>query len=72
MGGSLFRLRDKVPVAPAWGLGHIPGYPQIPRGREGATAPRRRRNRPPETLRQKGRVGEGPLESPAVRPAPTE
>lgn len=53
------------------GLAYLPRHPQIPRGRE-ESAPgagkgrdfRRRRNRPPETLRQKGRVGEGPLESP--------
>jgi hypothetical protein len=74
------RLEDLAvrAVALAAGLRHIRLIPTIPRGRErcGPQGPmlRRRRNRPPETLRQKGRVGKGPLESPgaARRPAPTE
>jgi hypothetical protein len=52
-------------VAWATPLRHIIHILQIPRGREAPVARqgvRRRRNRPPETLRQKGRAGKGPLE----------
>ena len=49
-------------------LRHISRILLIPRGREASesrgSGTRRRRNRPPETLRQKGRVGKGPLERP--------
>jgi hypothetical protein len=65
-----------VEVAPpprlrAWAI--PPADPARERGAAQAD-PRRRRNRPPETLRQTDRVGKGPLESPAPRaaPAPTE
>jgi len=43
-------------VARAGLPGLDPEDPQNPRGREGLRCPRRRRNRPPETLRQKDRA----------------
>lgn len=65
-----------LPVARPSSLSHTRRILQIPRGREVAGSRdqgiRRRRNRPPETLRQKGRAGKGPLESPLPKGGGTD
>ncbi len=77
-GGTHAKAPDASPRGPDPPLGvvtgpvfrHAPPFPATRRGRERVTPRRRRRNRPPETLRHHGpRRAQGALESRWVRPS---